>query len=327
LIDVHAHFHTDDYVAAATDAGLVEPDGMPVWSKWSVAEHLAMMNDNGIHRAVLSVSSPGVHFGDDGFAAELASHVNDFASTVVDKHPDRFGFFASLALPAVDAAVAEAGRALDSLGAAGVIVMSNCSGQYLGDPALGPLWELLDQRRAICFIHPTSPPDADYLALGRPRPMIEFIFETTRTVTDMIFAGITASYPHIRFLIPHCGAALPLLAERIELFRSLLPGPDGRPPCPLTTQAQLQRFGMTWPVSPCPTRLAYWRARWAANESSTAATSAGRRLPLSRSRSRCSTATPALTGVPSRLRMRGSFSRRSRARRSRAKLVAADRIS
>jgi predicted TIM-barrel fold metal-dependent hydrolase len=104
------------------------------------------------------------------------------------------------------------------------------------------LWELLDQRRAICFIHPTSPPDADYLALGRPRPMIEFIFETTRTVTDMIFAGITASYPHIRFLIPHCGAALPLLAERIELFRSLLPGPDGRPPCPLTTQAQLQRF-------------------------------------------------------------------------------------
>ena len=72
--------------------------------------------------------------------------------------------------------------------------------------------------------------------------MIEFIFETTRTVTDMIFAGVTASYPDIRFLIPHCGAALPLLAERIELFRSLWPGPDGQPPGPLTTQTQLQRF-------------------------------------------------------------------------------------
>lgn len=119
--------------------------------------------------------------------------------------------------------------------------MSNSGGQYLGDPALGPLWKLLNRRQAICFIHPTSPPYAAALARGRPRPMIEFIFETTRTVTDMIFAGIAASYPDIRFLIPHCGAALPLLAERIELFRSLLPGADGQPPCPLTTQAQ-ERF-------------------------------------------------------------------------------------
>jgi 6-methylsalicylate decarboxylase len=242
LIDVHAHFHTDDYVAAATDAGCIEPDGMPLWPKWSVADHLAMMNDNAIQRAVLSVSSPGVHFGDDDVAGELARHVNEFASAIVDRHPDRFGFFASLPLPAVDAAVVEAARALDSPGAAGVIVMSNSGGQYLGDPALGPLWKLLNQRQAICFIHPTSPPHAAALARGRPRPMIEFIFETTRTVTDMIFAGIAASYPDIRFLIPHCGAALPLLAERIELFRSLLPGADGQPPCPLTTQAQLQRF-------------------------------------------------------------------------------------
>jgi predicted TIM-barrel fold metal-dependent hydrolase len=242
LIDVHAHFHTDDYVAAATKAGIAEPDGMPLWPQWSVADHLAMMNDNGIQRAVLSVSSPGVHFGDDGVAAELARHVNDFASTLVDRHPDRFGFFASLALPAVDAAVAEAGRALDSLGARGVIVMSNSAGQYLGDPALAPLWQLLNERQAICFVHPTSPPGAANLALGRPRPMVEFIFETTRTVTDMIFAGVIASYPDIRFLIPHCGAALPLLAERIELFRSLWPGPDGQPPGPLTTRTQLQRF-------------------------------------------------------------------------------------
>jgi predicted TIM-barrel fold metal-dependent hydrolase len=242
LTDVHAHFHTDDYVAAATDAGIAKPDGMPLWPAWSVADHLAMMDANGIQRAVLSVSSPGVHFGDDGVAADLACHVNDFASTVIDRHPDRFGFFASLALPAVGAAVAEASRALDTLGARGVIVMSNSAGQYLGDPALASLWQLLDQRQAICFIHPTSPPGAASLALGRPSPMVEFIFETTRTVTDLIFAGVTASYPGIRFLIPHCGAALPLLAERIELFRSLWPGPDGQPPGPLTTQTQLQRF-------------------------------------------------------------------------------------
>ena len=95
LVDVHAHFHTDDYIAAATDAGIGEPDGMPFWPPWSVTDHLAMMDDNAIRRAILSVSSPGVHFGDSAAAAQLARHVNDFASTIVERHPGRFGFFAS----------------------------------------------------------------------------------------------------------------------------------------------------------------------------------------------------------------------------------------
>jgi 6-methylsalicylate decarboxylase len=240
LTDVHAHFVTDDYVAAARNAGFTQPDGMPLWPAWSVEDHLAMMEHNRIERAILSVSSPGLHFGDDDAAVQLACHVNDYASAIVAKS-DRFDFFASLPLPAVEAAVGEAVRALDALGAAGVIVMSNSAGRYLGDAALDPLWKELNHRRAIVFVHPTSPPNAD-AALGRPRPMIEFMFETTRTVTDMVFASVPARYPDIRFLIPHCGATLPLLAERIELFRSLWPGPNGEEPGSHTTQGQLRRL-------------------------------------------------------------------------------------
>jgi 6-methylsalicylate decarboxylase len=252
LIDVHAHFLTDRYVAAAQSAGLTQPDGMPGWPSWSVADHLGLMEQNRIAKAILSISSPGVHFGDDAAAAELARHVNEAASAISADQPSRFAFFASLPLPCVEAAVDEAAHAMDTLGARGVILMSNSAGTYLGDPALDPLWAALDQRRAIVFEHPTSPPHVAALALGRPRPMLEFMFETTRTVTDLIFAGVQERFPNIRFVIPHCGATLSVVVDRVELFRSLLPGSHDRPQAKLTTRQQLQRFWYDLAGTPFP---------------------------------------------------------------------------
>jgi predicted TIM-barrel fold metal-dependent hydrolase len=252
LIDVHAHFLTDRYVAAAQGAGIIQPDGMPAWPSWSVADHLELMEHNRIAKAVLSISSPGVHFGDDAAAATLARDVNTYASDVSAEHPNRFAFFASLPLPCVEAAVDEAVHAIDTLGARGVILMSNSEGTYLGDPALDPLWEVLDARGAVVFEHPTSPPGAAVLALGRPRPMLEFMFETTRTITDLIFAGVQERFPNIRFVIPHCGATLSVVVDRIELFRSLLPGSHDRAQSTLTTRQQLQRFWYDLAGTPFP---------------------------------------------------------------------------
>lgn len=257
LVDVHAHFLTDEYVGTAIAAGVEHPDGMPQWPSWSVEQHLSLMQDNGIRHAILSISSPGVSFaGSD--AATLARHVNDFAARVCAEHPERFSFFASLPLPDVDAAINEAAHVIDHHEAAGVVMLSNSGGRYLGDASLDPLWEFLDKRQSIVFVHPTSPPDTD-AALGRPAPMIEFMFETTRTITDLMFASVVDRYPRIRFVIPHCGAALPLLAARIELFRSLWPGPDGGGPGPLTTNAQFRRMWFDTAGHPLPTQAGVLR--------------------------------------------------------------------
>jgi predicted TIM-barrel fold metal-dependent hydrolase len=247
LIDVHAHYLTDRYVEAARAAGISHPDGMPGWPSWTVDDHLALMDQTRTGRAILSISSPGVHFGDDDAATELARHVNEFAAEVVAEHRDRFGFFASVPLPCVEAAVDEAVYAVDRLGARGVVLMSNSAGMYLGDPALDPLWKVLDERRAIVFEHPTSPLNVDVVALGRPRPMLEFMFETTRTVTDLMFAGVPERHPDIRFVIPHCGATLSVVVDRIELFRNLLPGS-----ATLTTRQQLQGFWYDLAGTPFP---------------------------------------------------------------------------
>ncbi|MER5951877.1 amidohydrolase family protein [Streptomyces sp. NPDC001904] len=224
LVDVHAHFVTGDYIAAARAAGIDHPDGMPGWPEWSVAKQLELMERGGIAKACLSVSSPGVHFGDDKAARALAREVNTFGAGVRAAHPDRFGHFASLPLPDVDGALEEAAYALDVLGADGVAVETNHHGRYLGDPAFAPLWAELDRRGAIVFVHPTSPPGADAVALGRPRPMLEFLFDTARTASDLLLTGVLARHPGIRWIFTHGGGALPLLADRIELFRPLLDG-------------------------------------------------------------------------------------------------------
>ena len=222
-VDVHAHFLPDFYREELKKAGLANPDGMPEIPGWSEDEALAIMETLGIRTAILSVSSPGVHFGDDGAAHQLARRINEEGARLKLSHPGRFGCFASTSLPNVRSATQEAVHALDELGADGIVVESNHRGLYLGDDRLNPFYAALHERHAVLFIHPSSPAcrGCDMLALAHPKPMLEFMFETTRTVTDMILSGITLRFPNIKIIVPHAGATLPVLASRIDLLMSL----------------------------------------------------------------------------------------------------------
>ncbi|HEY0249086.1 MAG TPA: amidohydrolase family protein [Gryllotalpicola sp.] len=221
LVDVHAHFVTAEYVQAAVSAGITTPDGMPAWPSWSAEDHLRLMDENGIEKSYLSVSSPGTHFGDDAAAAALSRQVNEFGAAVAAARPERFGHFASLPLPNVEGALRELAHALDVLGSDGVILESNAHGLYLGDERMRPLLAELDRRRAIVFVHPTSPPNHEQVSIGRPRPMVEFMFDSTRTLADLVFSGRLTEFGGIRWVFSHSGAAMPVLADRIELFRTL----------------------------------------------------------------------------------------------------------
>ncbi|USQ71726.1 amidohydrolase [Roseomonas mucosa] len=216
-VDVHAHYLPADYRAAALAAGHVHPDGMPELPAWSADKALALMDRLNIRTAMLSVSSPGVHFGDDAVARKLARSVNQQGAALVRAHPERFGLFAALPLPDVDGAIREAAYALDELAADGVAVETNHRGVYMGDAALDPLMAELDRRRAVVFMHPTSPHCAGCLALalGQPRPIIEFMFESTRAIANMLYRRTLNRFPNLRLIVTHAGAAMPVLADRI----------------------------------------------------------------------------------------------------------------
>jgi predicted TIM-barrel fold metal-dependent hydrolase len=248
-VDVHSHFITEDYISAAKAAGIESPDGLPAWPQWSATEHLRVLERANIERAILSVSSPGVNFGDDVAAVQLAREMNAIAAEIADANPGRLTFFGSLPLPDVGASLAEIDRCFDELRADGIALMSNVHGVYLGDDRYKPIWQALDDRSAVVFIHPTGPPHADAVALGRPNSVVEFIFDEARTVVDMIFAGVLLDYPRIRFVITHSGGALPVIADRAGARYA--PPKESDP----SLREQLARLWFDCAGTPLPTAL------------------------------------------------------------------------
>lgn len=230
-IDVHAHFLPDVYQSALAEAGISQPDGIMAVPSWDEQHALDTMDRLDVEVAMLSISSPGVHFGDDLAAGRLARAVNEEAAALRDRHPDRFGFFASVPLPDVAGALSELRHSLDVLGADGVAVETNAAGTYLGDPSMEPLYAEVSARSTVLFVHPTTPHCAAHLALDHPRPMLEFMFDTTRAITDLVLSGALQRHTNMRVLVPHAGAALPVLAARVELLLPLL-GTPGGPPAP-----------------------------------------------------------------------------------------------
>ena len=219
-LDVHAHYLPGLYRDALRAAGHDQPDGFPYIPEWSAGEHVQVMDRLGIETSYLSVSSPGV-LGDAG----LARAVNEEGRRAVVDHPGRFGLLASLPLPDVDAAMAEIAHARERLDADGFVLLTNVDGTYVGDASFAPILRELDRRRARVLLHPTSPACWERTALGRPRPMLEFLFDTTRAVVDLLLDGTIAAHPDLELIIPHAGAVLPLVADRIEAFSRLL-APD-----------------------------------------------------------------------------------------------------
>jgi predicted TIM-barrel fold metal-dependent hydrolase len=221
-IDVHAHYLPDSYRDALADHGHSQPDGFPQIPDWSAEEHVAAMDRLGIALSLLSISSPGVHLGDGKSTVDRAREMNEAGQQAVIDHPGRFGLFASLPLPDVDATMAEIAYCCDHLNVAGFAVLTNIGGTYLGDDAFKPVFDELDRRGARLFIHPTSPTCWEHTSFGRPRPMLEFFFDTTRTIVDLVLNGTIAAHPGIEFIIPHAGATLPLVADRVNVFSMLL---------------------------------------------------------------------------------------------------------
>jgi predicted TIM-barrel fold metal-dependent hydrolase len=229
-IDVHAHFVPDFYRDALLAAGQRHPDGIAAIPAWDEQAALHAMDELDVATAALSISSPGVHFGNDVAAAELARRCNDEAARLAAARPGRFGFFASLPLPDVPAALTELDRAMGELGALGVVLETNHHGQYLGDAALDELYAELARRGGVVFVHPTSPSCGAELALGYPSPMLEFIFETTRSITNLVISGVLERNPGLKVIVPHAGAVLPVLANRIDLLLPILREPGAPPP-------------------------------------------------------------------------------------------------
>ncbi|KAM7214028.1 hypothetical protein V8F06_010600 [Rhypophila decipiens] len=216
-IDVHHHFVPEAYARAFQESAKGDPSGWTL-PKWSVKSSLDLMQSHGTKTAILSITSPGttVLEGDLQTANTLAREINQAAATIAKDHPDNFGFFATLPplahnLPAV---LDEVSYALDTLKADGVTLFTRYGKHYLGHPSFGPLWDELDKRGAVVFIHPTHSVGADLVSSVLPQPVIDYPHETTRTAVDLITSGTFKEHPNVKIILSHAGGTLPYLATR-----------------------------------------------------------------------------------------------------------------
>ena len=219
-VDVHTHIIIPEYVAMLKVHGVELEETFPL-PVWAAERHIAFMDSAGIRTAVLTMPAPQPYYGDAEESAECIRRVNEVSAKVKQDYPGRFRFCAALPLPDVDAAIREAIYVLDTLGADGVKLATNSRGQYLGDEALDPLMEVLNERNAVVIIHPHRPtPYPERIIATTPLAMYEYPAETTRAVVNMLSRNVLVRYPNLKIIVPHCGSFLPLALPRMK---SILP--------------------------------------------------------------------------------------------------------
>ena len=213
-IDIHHHILPPEYLKSLAKIGVITA-GNVAFPTWAPEESLSVMDKLGIATAITSISSPGVYFGDIKFTKDLARLCNDFSASLIKTYPQRFGGFATLPLPDIEESLNEVEYALDTLKLDGVVLLSNINGKYLGDPEFEELFSELNRRKAVVFIHPDAPPAEKLPKLNFPTSVLEFVFDTTRAVANLLHHGILKRYSDIRFILAHAGGTAPYLAWSI----------------------------------------------------------------------------------------------------------------
>jgi predicted TIM-barrel fold metal-dependent hydrolase len=185
---------------------------------WTPAAAVEEMDRAGIATAITSLGLPGVWFGGVKAARSLARECNEYAAKMVRDHPGRFGFFAAVPLPDQEGSLREAEYALDVLKADGIGLVSSYEDKWPGDDTFTSVFEELNRRKAVVFIHPALPGCCDQLMPGIPTSTIEFLFDTTRAITSLLVNGTFSRFPDTRFIFCHAGGTMPMVAARTAAF-------------------------------------------------------------------------------------------------------------
>jgi 6-methylsalicylate decarboxylase len=219
-IDTHHHFSVPKLIAEAAAKGVTQP-GL---QDWTPQKSLDAMDKGGVATAIISISDPGVWFGDNAAARSLARECNDYAAKIMKDFPGRFGLFATLPMPDVEGSLHEIEYAFDTLKADGACLLSSYEGKYLGNPTFAPLMEELNRRKAVVFCHPFCAACGTQAVLsdGQNRG-VEFVFDTTRTIVSLLSNATVTKCPDIKFIWSHGGGTVPYITSRLNGVGQKLP--------------------------------------------------------------------------------------------------------
>jgi 6-methylsalicylate decarboxylase len=221
LIDTHHHFYPPEYQKLWLDyEDAHKIPHFPGQVAWSKAKAIEDMDKAGIRTGVLSIAStPGVWFdlGPEK-ANQMARACNEFGAGMIRDNRGRFGLFATLSMLDIEKTLSEIEYAFDTLKADGVGLQSNYGDKWLGNAVYKPVFDELNRRKAVVYVHPLVATCCAQLSVGTFPAVIEVPHDTTRTVTSLLLSGGFARWRDIKWLFSHAGGTIPMMAGRIDAF-------------------------------------------------------------------------------------------------------------
>jgi 6-methylsalicylate decarboxylase len=216
-IDIHQHFVSPGFYATLNLKNATSPiPGLAAWKGYSPASAVEALDRVGIATAMLSITAPGVWFGDVQEARKLAREMNEYAAArLVSDYKGRFGLFAVLPLPDVEGSLKEIGYAFDTLKVDGVGLLTSYGNAWLGDPSFAPVLAELNRRKAVVYTHPTDSACCQNLIPRVANQMLEYPMDTTRTIASLIVSETATKCPDVRFIFSHAGGTLVGIAGRL----------------------------------------------------------------------------------------------------------------
>lgn len=211
-IDIHHHFAPPAWVAEVKGRPLLQTAN----TTWTPEKSIEDLDRAGSAAAVISITNPGLWFGDNQATNRVARACNEYGAKLVQQYPTRFGLFAAMPLPDVDATLKEIAHAYDVLKVDGVGLFTSYGDRWLGNAAFRPVMEELNRRKAVVHVHPTAANCCRNLDYGTAPGSIEYGTDTTRAIIGVTFNGDTTRFPDIRFIWSHGGGSAPFLAGRID---------------------------------------------------------------------------------------------------------------
>lgn len=193
-----------------------DPSGWPI-PVWDLKSDDDFSAARGIGTTIFSLTAPGPDVVEGEAAIRLARETNNYLAALRDQSPSRYGFFAAVpSLTNLPAALAEITYALDELKADGITLFTRYGpgNQYLGNRAFKPVWDLLDSKKAVVFVHPTHSANTELISPLLPQPIVDYPHETTRTAMDLIMSDTLRTHPNCKVILSHAGGTLPYLAKR-----------------------------------------------------------------------------------------------------------------
>ncbi|CAN5512082.1 amidohydrolase family protein [soil metagenome] len=183
------------------------------------AKRLAHMDEAGIDRQIIALTSPGVQVMDAASAAAFAKVANDELAAAVKRHPTRFTGMVAIAPHAPAEAAKEIDRGIQQLGLNGVIINSHTHGEYLSEPKFWDIFAAAEANDTPIYLHPNTPPRdmiRPFLEAGLDGAIYGFGVETGLHALRLITAGVFDRFPKLQVIIGHMGEALPFWAYRLD---------------------------------------------------------------------------------------------------------------